>query len=78
MKNTPEVTTVLAHIVDDIATKEFKELPYGVKRLVFHIMEAECPKHWGLKEERYKEFTERFNETIRLPWICEHLENDAS
>lgn len=69
MKNTPEVTTVLAHIVDFVVTKEFKELPYGLKRYVFHIFETECPKHWGLKEEQHKEFTERFNETIRLSWF---------
>ena len=69
MKNTPEVTTALAKIVDDLVKEDFKELPYGLKRYVFHIMEDECPKHWGLKEEQYKEFTERFNETIRLPWF---------
>jgi hypothetical protein len=69
MKNTPEVTTALAKIVEDITTENFKELPYGLKRRLFHFIETAFPEIWGLKEEQYKEFTERFNETIRLPWF---------
>lgn len=70
MTHTPEVTTTLARIAEHLATnKDFKELSYESKRFVLHFVEIWYPKYWGLKEEQYKEFTERFNETIRLSWL---------
>ena len=58
MKNTPEITTALAKIVEDLTTENFKKLPYGLKRYVFHYIETAFPEIWGLTEEQYKEFTE--------------------
>lgn len=70
MKNTPEVTTALATITETFATyKDFKELSCESKRFVLRFIETHYPKYWGLKEEQYKEFAERFNETIRLAWL---------
>lgn len=70
MTHTPEVTTTLARIAEHLATdKDFKELSYESKRFVLHFVETWYPKYWGLEEEQYEEFTERFNKTIRLPWF---------
>lgn len=66
MKYTPEVTTTLARIAEILATyKDFKELSYESKRFILRFVETHYPKYWGL-EEQYKEFTERFNKTIRF------------
>lgn len=73
MKNTPEVTTALAKIVDDLVKEDFKELPYGLKCYVFHYIETDFSQVLGLKEEQYKEFIERFNETIRLAWFLSEV-----
>ena len=70
MKYTPEVTTALARIAEHLARdKDFKELSYESRRFILRFVETHYPKYWCLEEEQYKESSERFNKTIRLPWF---------
>ena len=69
MKNSPEVTTALAMLAARLSNdKTFAELPCGLKQLFFQVAGSSIFRFCGLQKDQEQEFSERFTETIIVPW----------
>ncbi len=78
MKNTPEVTTALAMLAARLSNdKTFAGLPCGLKQLFFQVAGSSIFRFCGLSTDQEKKFSERFTETIIVPWCYEENQNDA-
>ena len=78
MKNSPEVTTALAFFAAMCSNdKNFEEMPCGHKKVIFEMYRWWIFDFFYLSEDREQEFSERFTETIIVPWCYEENQNDA-
>lgn len=69
MKNTPEVTTALAFFAAMCSNdKKFAGLSCGDKKVIFEIHRWGIFDFFHLSKDQEQEFSERFTETIILPW----------
>ena len=69
MKYTPEVTTVLAVLAARLSSdKAFERLPCGLKQVFFQVVGSNIFRFFGLSKDQEKEFSERYTETIIVPW----------
>lgn len=79
MKYTPEVTTALALMAGKLSDhKEFKGMPFGLRRALLHVLAPGLFKYFDLKEDQKIEFAERYVETIIAKWCYKEYQNDAS
>lgn len=69
MKNTPEVTTALAFFAAMCSNdKNFEARPCGDKKVIFEIYRWWIFDFFHLPKDLEQEFSERFTETIIVPW----------
>lgn len=69
MKNTPEITTALAFYAAMLSNdKDFVERSLGEKKVIFELYRWGLFRFFGLSKDQEKEFSERFTETIIVPW----------
>lgn len=69
MKNTPEVTTALAFFAAMLSNdKDLVERSPGMKKVVCEIYRWWIFDFFHLPKDLEQEFSERFTETIVVPW----------
>lgn len=69
MKNTPEVTTALAFFAAMCSNdKDLVERSLGMKKVVFEIYRWWIFDFFHLPKDLEKEFSERYTESIIVPW----------
>lgn len=72
MTYSPEVTTILAMISERLSIDEnFREADYGLKRVFLQIFAPTLFVIFDLTEDQQKEFAERYEATIIVPWCSE-------